>query len=125
METIHHALMPISEVIDLIGLAIVLIGATKFVVMYTIIELRRLVQRQCAAEIHRARLLLGTYIVVALEFMICSDIINSVAVRTLESLLYLAGVVVLRTAISFFLERELERDASPQLPTPSAKEEHV
>jgi len=121
MGHLHAPLMRIAEVIDLIGLAIVLIGAIKFLAMYGLIEARRALGRKCVLAMQRARLVLGGYILIALEFMICSDIINSALVRTLDSLVYLAGIVVLRTAIGFFLDRDLRADESTQLqPQPNS-----
>ncbi|MEM6992174.1 MAG: DUF1622 domain-containing protein [Myxococcota bacterium] len=108
MEAIHPALLVVAEVIDLIGIAIVLLGAVKFLVMFAEIEAKRLVGRECTARIQEARRALGGYILVALEFMIASDVIGSVLSRSLESLANLGAIVVLRTAMGFFLERELK-----------------
>ena len=102
----------LSEVVDLVGVAIVAVGAIKFLVRYGRIELRRITGHECASEIQSARRLLGSYILVALEFMIVSDVINSVTSKELESLAYLGGIVVLRTAMGFFLERELREEAA-------------
>lgn len=108
MELLHSALLPTAEVIDLIGIAIVLFGAAKFLVMYIRIEAKRLGGRECSSQIQEARRGLGSYILVALEFMIASDVIGSVVSRSTESLMSLGAIVVLRTAMGFFLERELK-----------------
>ena len=113
IETVEPVLHLIAEAVDLIGLAIVLVGAIKFLFTYVRIEARRLVGRECATQIQTARRGLGGYILVALEFMIVSDIINSALTHSLESLAGLAAIVVLRTMIGFFLEREL-RSAEPE-----------
>ena len=57
---------------------------------------------------HRLRIQLGTCILIALELMIVADIIETVASQSLESLAMLAGIVVIRTAISYFLGKEIE-----------------
>ena len=97
----------IADVIDLIGIFIVLIGAAKFLIHAVPIELRRLKGAECAHALRHLRLQLGSYIILAIEFMIVSDIIQTALSRTLDDLYYLMGLVVIRTAISYFLGKEL------------------
>ena len=94
-----------------------LLGAVKFLVMYVGIEARRLGGRECTEQIQTARRALGGYILVALEFMIVSDVIASVLSRSLDSLASLGAIVVLRTAMGFFLERELDEKPAPPQPS--------
>ncbi|MEE8258762.1 MAG: DUF1622 domain-containing protein [Sphingomonadales bacterium] len=96
-----------AQVIDVIGILIVLIGAIKFVVHAVPIELKRLKGVACARELRHLRLQLGSYIILSIEFMIVSDIINTVLTKTMEDLYYLIGLIVARTAISYFLGKEL------------------
>lgn len=110
LEAAEPILETIAQTVDLIGVGIVVFGALKFLVAYARIEARRLGRRACAREIQQARSALGTYILVALEFMIVSDVISSVVSRTLEALAYLAAVVAVRTAMGYFLGRELRED---------------
>lgn len=110
MEAAKPILEVIAEVVDLIGIAILLVGAVKFILLYARIEVLRLAGRQCISSIQRARQLLGGYILVSLEFLIVSDVVTTVVNRTLESLLILGAIIVLRTAIGYFLERELRSD---------------
>ncbi len=107
MEALHPALFTIAEVIDLIGLAIILLGAAKFLTMFVRVETKRLAGRECATALQDARRGLGAYILVGLEFMIVADVTGSILSRSLEALAALAGIVGLRTAMGFFLEREL------------------
>lgn len=52
---------------------------------------------------------LGRSILLGLEFLVAADIINTVAVEpTIQSLLVLAGIVLIRTFLSFSLEVEIE-----------------
>ncbi|MCH8347939.1 MAG: DUF1622 domain-containing protein [Proteobacteria bacterium] len=96
-----------AEAIDIVGIIIVLIGAIKFVVHAVPIEIKRLRGIACARELRHLRLQLGSYIVLAIEFMIVSDIINTVLTKTMEDLYYLIGLIIARTAISYFLGKEL------------------
>jgi uncharacterized membrane protein len=52
---------------------------------------------------------LGRSILLGLEFLVAADIVNTVAIDpTLDSLAVLAGIVLVRTFLSFALEVELE-----------------
>ncbi|MEE2952336.1 MAG: DUF1622 domain-containing protein [Pseudomonadota bacterium] len=58
---------------------------------------------------HQFRSSLGKAILLGLEFLVAADIINTVAIEpTLESVAVLAGVVLIRTFLSFSLEVEIE-----------------
>ena len=58
-------------------------------------------------EVFALRSTLGIYIIVALDFLIISDIIHSVVKPEFNELINLGIIVVLRTSIGFFLGREL------------------
>ncbi len=55
-----------------------------------------------------ARCDLGVKLVFALELLIISDLLHTVVSRTLDDLWFLAALVVIRTVISFFLNREIQ-----------------
>ena len=92
-----------AQVIDLIGIAILLIAAIRFVSHYAMFEYGRYRGMECVFHIREMRLQLGSYILLALEFMIVSDVIHSAMSRTLDDFLLLGILVVIRTALSFFL----------------------
>ena len=52
---------------------------------------------------------LGQLILLALEVLIVSDILHSIAHRSLEDLGVLAVIVVIRILLAYFLDREMER----------------
>jgi uncharacterized membrane protein len=54
------------------------------------------------------RCALGVKIVFALELMIISDLVETVVNRSLEDLYVVAALVVIRTLISYFLNREIQ-----------------
>ena len=105
-------LVPILEglasVIDLIGIAIVLWGFGRALIAFVSAETYRFKQADDGIDRMRAvRLDLGTYILLGIEFMIASDIIHTVITRELGALAFVTALVAIRTAISFFLGREL------------------
>lgn len=58
-------------------------------------------------DFHHVRQELASYLLLSLEFVIAADIIHTITSPTMENLLLLSIIVVIRTAISFVLEREL------------------
>jgi len=58
---------------------------------------------------HAFRSNLGRAILLGLEFLIVADIINTVAIEpTLDSVVVLGGIVLIRTFLSFALQAEIE-----------------
>ncbi len=113
MEQIETILEMIAVAVDLVGLAILLVAALKFLVHYVIFEIKRLKGLECVDGIRELRLGLGSYILLSLEFMIVSDIINSGLSKNMDDFLLLGLLVAIRTALSFFLGRDLD-DAKAQ-----------
>lgn len=107
MQHVREIFEIIGEIIDWIGIGILLVGAFQFVVQYLYFEFKRLRGGAPVGFMRRLRIDLGGYILLALEFMIISDIIHSSLSQTLDDLMFLGGIVVIRTALSYFLGREL------------------
>ncbi len=96
----------VSRALELTGVAIIAVGALATLLMF----LYRAARRAELVEAFAAfRSSFGRAILLGLEFLIAADIINTVAVRpTLESVAVLAGIVAIRTFLSFSLELEIE-----------------
>ena len=107
MEQLHHILEEIARYIDLIGIAIVLYGFVRAAFGFIRQEIGRLGSGYSLNDCQKVRLELGTYILIAIEFMIASDIIHTVLSRELVDLAFVSALVVIRTAISYFLGKEL------------------
>lgn len=60
----------------------------------------------------KIRLNLGQLILLSLEVLIVSDILHSIAHRSLEDLGVLGAIVVIRILLAYFLDRELDRLSS-------------
>ncbi len=104
---ITHAVEWAAVIADSVGVFVVLLGFAIAVVKF-IPTLLRPSGMETIETIQSIRCTLGTYIVFALELMIVSDLLHSVISRSLEDLYYLGGIVVLRTAISYFLNKEIQ-----------------
>ncbi|HVX06910.1 DUF1622 domain-containing protein [Humibacter sp.] len=91
----------IGKVIDAVGVAVIVIGAVAAAVL-TAFRMRE------GDAYRRFRQQLGRSILLGLELLVAADIIRTVAVTpTLESVGVLAGIVVIRTFLSWSLELEI------------------
>lgn len=96
----------ITRSIEYGGIAIIVIGAV-FAVVRFIMSLIRGGDGDDPFRLLRSRL--GRSILLGLEFLVAADIIATVAVEpTLRSVAVLAGIVLIRTFLSFSLEVEIE-----------------
>ncbi|WP_334061306.1 DUF1622 domain-containing protein [Limimaricola cinnabarinus] len=97
-----------AAIIDLGAIALLLIGALRFISGVAWAETRR----DNAARVqgmNRERIELGRYILAGLELFIVSDIIHTALSLAMADLLFLGLLVVIRSLISYFLDRELEQ----------------
>lgn len=101
-----HALEWVSAVIVLLAIAVMLIGALRFLAGFLTAEIKR-AETDRAKIINRERVELGRYILSGLELLIVSDIIHTALSLRLEDLVYLGFLVVIRSIISYFLDREI------------------
>ncbi len=95
-----------TRIIELTGITVIALGAfgTLFLFLYRFVTG---FDRQQAVKNLRSNL--GRAILLGLEFLVAADIINTVAIEpTLRSVAVLAGIVGIRTFLSFSLEMEIE-----------------
>jgi len=108
---IGHQLGEVLEVmavgIDLIGVAIIIFGFNVALLKLGSAVLHGAGLFKRLGNIADARRTLGAYILTGIEFMIASDIIHTVITRELTDLLFVGLLVLIRTAISFFLGKEV------------------
>ena len=107
MEQTAHILEQIAYGIDTLSVLILIYGATLAFVQFTWREVQ---SNFFGGTLHRdaVRIQLGRRTLFALELMIASDLIHTVLGRTVEDLIFLGALVLIRTTISFFLGRELK-----------------
>ena len=94
------------QIIELVGVAIIAIGAAITLGRFLWAAVRWHDMEDAVASL---RTNLGRAILVGLEFLVAADIIHTVLVElTLENVAALAGIVIIRTLLSFSLETEIE-----------------
>jgi len=106
LARVAHGLEWVISGIDLASIAIMLIGSVRFVVGFVKAEASGDADLR-VKRIDRERMELGRYILSALELLIVSDIIHTALSLALADLLILGLLVLIRSAISFFLDREI------------------
>ena len=106
-EPLLMGLEGIAVLIDLIGVFLILFGF--IIAMLKLLGGLRmgLGLFHDLGNLNTARTVLATYILTGLEFMIASDIIHTVITRELTDLIFVGLLVLIRTAISFFLGKEV------------------
>jgi uncharacterized membrane protein len=96
----------IAESIEIVGIAIIVIGA----ILASVVFLHEWIQGQEFPQTYRQyRERLGQAILLGLEFLVAADIIGTVAVDpTFRNVGILGAVVAIRTFLSFALEVEIQ-----------------
>ena len=105
-EWFSPALKLMTRAIEIGGIAIIVLGllGASIAVIWQVLRGR---SESEAFSLYRSNL--GRAILLGLEFLVAADIINTVAIDpTLQSLLVLGGIVLIRTFLSFSLEVEIE-----------------
>lgn len=105
---ITHYLNLLATAISIISLFIVVYGALIAAIGFLRNEVNRFTGNYSSTAIQRIRAGFGTYMLLGLEFLIASDILKTVLEPGWNELLILGGIVVLRTVLSFFLNREIK-----------------
>lgn len=96
-----------TSAVEIVGTAIIVVGAFGTLAAFLIGMIKGTTGRATLVADFRSGL--GRSILLGLEFLVAADIINTVAVEpTIESLLVLAGIVLIRTFLSFSLEVEID-----------------
>lgn len=96
-----------TSAVEIVGTAIIVVGAFGTLGAFLTRMVKRTADRTTLVADFRSGL--GRSILLGLEFLVAADIINTVAVEpTIESLLVLAGIVLIRTFLSFSLEVEID-----------------
>lgn len=101
-DTAHN----VAKAIELVGVAIIAVGAAVNLLVFSLRALDSGGREQAVTALRSS---FGRSILLGLEFLIAADIINTVAVTpTMTSVAMLAGIVAIRTFLSFSLEVEIE-----------------
>lgn len=97
----------VTHVVEIVGIAIIVVGAFAALAMFLYRMGTKAAPHETLVSAFRSNL--GRSILLGLEFLVAADIVNTVAIEpTVQSLIVLAGIVLIRTFLSFSLEVEIE-----------------
>jgi len=109
MDTLVNILEYISISIGVVGIFIVLWGVIVGLVEFIRAQLAHIGRQKKSLPLEKIRIDLGRYLLLGLEFLIAADIIRTIVKPSLEEVAVLVAIVAIRTVISYFLNKEIER----------------
>ena len=114
MEYLHQA----SFGIGILGVLVIVFGVAVGLVRFLRAEFRAACGLDIEDDRKRLRHALSYYLLLGLEFMIASDIIDTLMRPNVQDLIILGAIVLIRTIISFSLNAELksEQQHKPTMP---------
>ncbi|EGT3617614.1 DUF1622 domain-containing protein [Clostridium perfringens] len=95
-------------IINTISIIVILWGVVLTLKDFLLSEIKSKDRIEAVKKITIVKNCLGTYILLGLEILICADIIESILNPTFHDIIVLASIVVIRTVISYFLNKEIE-----------------
>lgn len=104
-----HFLNLLATIISVASLLIVTYGALIAIIQFLLNECKRFSGGYSTTNIRKLRSVFGMYLLLGLEFLIASDILKTVLEPTMTELIILGGVVVVRTVLSVFLNKEIKQ----------------
>jgi uncharacterized membrane protein len=107
MDMFHSVINVVSFSLSIIGAAITVWGILLSLVDF--IKKEFSCKDDCIKSNELVRVKVGSYLVLALEFFIASDIIKTIITPTWDGLGVLGAIVVIRTVLSYFLTKDLKR----------------
>lgn len=98
----------ISFGVGLLGVAVIVWGTLVTLRKILALELSRLRGANICPKRELMRHHYGSYILLGLEFLIAADIVRTIIQPELAELAALGAIVVIRTILSYFLNKEMQ-----------------
>jgi uncharacterized membrane protein len=95
----------LKPTLELIGAAIVVVGVLLAVFRYALF----LLGSKASSDLERTQLDLVRYLLFGLTIQVGADILGTAVTPTVAELGFLAGIVLVRAALSYFLSKDLRR----------------
>jgi uncharacterized membrane protein len=94
------------RLVEAAGAIVIFVGAAIAAVRFVGAAARR----RNSGEFVGVRLGLGRYLALGLEFQLASDVLSTAVAPTFEEIGKLAAIAAIRTALNYFLAKEIERE---------------
>src|SRR5919202_5924576 len=104
-ETLRDVVDSLVRLVEAAGAAVIFIGAVIAVVKFV-----GALPKRNPEEFVPVRLSLGRYLALGLEFQLASDVLRTAIAPSFQELGKLAAVAAIRTALNFFLAREIHEE---------------
>jgi uncharacterized membrane protein len=105
---LRHAVFLLVRVVEAAGAVVIFTGAISGFVRFAWTA----IVRRDAANFTPVRLDLGRFLALGLEFQLASDLLRTAVAPSLAEIGKLAAVAAIRTALNFFLGREIRQERS-------------
>ena len=100
----------LSSIVEVLAALVIGIALVRFIIAYAANFLKKPIEHQNQS----LRIRFGSSLTVALELLLAADILATAIAPTWDDIGKLAAIATLRTALNYFLERELKNsEASP------------
>ncbi|SCG44659.1 DUF1622 domain-containing protein [Micromonospora halophytica] len=93
-------------VVEIAGAVVIFVGALWAALRFVVEGLRH----RSAAVFTPIRLSLGRFLTLGLEFQLAADILRTAVSPTFDQIGQLAAIATIRTALNFFLRREIAQE---------------
>ncbi|GAC1330647.1 MAG: hypothetical protein NVSMB13_18760 [Mycobacteriales bacterium] len=107
-RTLQSAVDVLVRLVESAGAAVIVIGALVAVVRFVLTGLRG----RNTARFVDIRLGLGRFLALGLEFQLAGDILRTAIAPSFKEIGQLAAVATIRTALNYFLSREIREERS-------------
>ena len=106
MDYLHH----VSFGIGILGVLVIIFGVAACVTRFFRSEIQSARGRNVEEDRKRVRHVLGYYLLLGLEILIAADIIDTLMKPSVQDLIVLGAIVLIRTVINFSLNAELRSE---------------
>jgi uncharacterized membrane protein len=105
-QSLSHLVAITKFALESFSVICIIIGFIKTLQLAFVLSRRR----DAFQSFNKVRLRFGMWLALALEFQLGADILGTTVTPTLESLIKLALIAVIRTFLNYFLGKELETE---------------
>ncbi|MFC4147598.1 DUF1622 domain-containing protein [Micromonospora mangrovi] len=103
---LRHGDQILVAVVEVAGALVIFVGAVWAALRFVVVGLRQ----RSAALFTPIRLSLGRFLTLGLEFQLAADILRTAVSPTFAQIGQLAAIATIRTALNFFLRREIVQE---------------
>lgn len=119
MASLEIEILPEDRLSDIVNLLVRLVEAAGATIIFVgavigVVQFLRVLVARAPERFTAVRLTLGRYLALGLEFQLASDVLRTTVAPSFEELGKLAAVAAIRTALNFFLARELKEEEAAQ-----------